>query len=307
MNKQWTAKDIPSQAGKRAIVTGANSGVGFQTARELARAGAEVVLSGRSPERLQQAVSKIKAEQPVANVQAALLDLSTLASVRAFAEAEHAAAKPLDILVNNAGISVTPRRELTVDGFEKQLATNYLGHFALTALLLPLLLRASKPRVVSISSNAHQRARLEFGDLQLAQGYNPYKAYAQTKLAMLVYALELQRQSNAHGGKLASMAAHPGLSKTAIAKEAEGFVKVMSQALLAVLGQTDVQGALPQLYAAAAPEATPGGYYGPDGFQEFKGFPKAAKIAPPAADTAAGPRLWSLSEQLTGVTYNWSA
>ncbi len=307
MKANWTAKDIPSQAGKRVIVTGANSGVGFQTARELARAGAEVVLAGRSPERIRHAVGKIKAEQPQAEVHAGLLDLSTLASVRAFAEAERAAGRPLDILVNNAGISVTPRRELTVDGFEKQLATNYLGHFALTALLLPLLLRVPAPRVVSISSNAHQRASLELDDIHLAQGYNPYKAYAQTKLAMLVYAFELQRQSDAHGGKLASIAAHPGLSKTAIAKEAEGVVKIGSQVLLAVLGQTDVQGALPQLYAAAAPEAKPGGYYGPDGFQGFKGYPAPAKIAPTAADPSAGTRLWRLSEEITGVHYDWAA
>ncbi len=307
MPQRWTAKDIPNQQGKRVIVTGANSGVGFQTARELARAGAEVTLACRSVERGEAAAAKIKAEQPQAKVEVALLDLSTLASVRRFAERELAKAKSLDILVNNAGISVTPRRELTPDGFEKQLATNYLGHFALTGLLLPLLLQAQAPRVISLASNAHKRAQINFGDFQLERGYDPMKAYSQSKLAMLVYARELQRQSDAHGGKLRSIAAHPGASKTAIAKEAEGALKWVTKAFFALLGQDDAQGALPQIYAAVAPDAQPGGYYGPDGTGEFKGYPTAAKVAPVAADPSAGPRLWSLSEQLTGEHYPWPA
>ncbi len=303
----WTAKDIANQAGKRAVVTGANIGLGFQTARELARAGAWVVMACRSMERGEAAAAKIRAEQPSGRIEVAHLDLSTLGSVREFAATALAAGQPVDILVNNAGIMMLPKRELSVDGFEMQLATNYLGHFALTGLLLPALLRAPAPRVVSLSSNAHQRAKLEWSDLQLEQSYNPYKSYAQTKLAMLVYARELQRQSDAHGGKLNSVGAHPGLSSTSIGRSVTGPAKVVVPLMFRFLGQDDAQGALPQLYAATAPDVKPGGYYGPSGFQEFKGSPAPAKVAGQAADPSAGPRLWSMSEQLTGVVYDWSA
>ena len=303
MKQQWTAKDIADQTGKRAIVTGANSGVGFQSARELARAGAEVVLACRSAERGEAAAAKIRAEQPGARVEASVLDLSTLASVRAFAE--RASSKPLDILVNNAGISITPKREVTPDGFEKQLATNYLGHFALTGLLLPSLLRAAAPRVVSVSSLAHTRAKFFFDDLQLERGYNPLTAYAQSKLAMLVYARELGRRSREAGSKLVSIGAHPGISKTAIGKEGTGLLKVATQVYLAIFGRDEAQSALPQLYAAVASDAEPGGYYGPDGAGERGGYPAPAKVAPQAADPAAGPRLWALSEQATGIHYPW--
>ena len=302
----WTVKQIPSQQGKRAIVTGANIGLGYQTARELARAGAQVMLACRSPERGNAAVKKIQAEQPAAQVFVTKLDLSSLASVRSFADTVLGAGKPIDILVNNAGISTLPKREVSPDGFEMQLATNYLGHFALTGLLLRSLLTAGAPRVVSVSSNAHKRAKLEFDDLQMEKGYAPYKSYAQTKLAMLVYARELQRQSEAHGAKLVSVAAHPGLSPTAIIRELTGIPKLVTGAAMNILGQNDAQGALPQLYAATAPDVQPGGYYGPDGFQEFKGYPAPAKVFPSAQDPTGGSRLWSLSEQLTGVTYDWS-
>ena len=307
MKQQWTAKDIPDQTGKRAIVTGANSGVGFQTARELARAGAEVVLACRSAERGEAAAAKIRAEQPGAKVEARLLDLSTLASVRAFAERELTSGKPLDILVNNAGISITPTREVTPDGFEKQLATNYLGHFALTGLLLPSLLRATAPRVVSVSSLAAARAKFFFDDLQLERSYNPLTAYAQTKLAMLVYARELERRSREQGGKLKSIAAHPGISKTAIGKEGTGLIGFATKVYIAIFGRDEAQSALPQLYAAVAPEAEPGGYYGPDGAGERGGYPAPAKVAPRAAEPCAGPRLWELSEQATKVVYDWAA
>ncbi len=306
MNKNWTAKDIPNLNGKRAIVTGANSGLGFQTARELARAGADVVLACRSGERGDAAVRKITAEVPAAKVGVSLLDTSSLASVRAFAERESAAGKPLDILVNNAGIMMLPKREVSADGFELQLATNYLGHFALTGLLLPLLLQASAARVVSLSSNAHKRAGLQLNDFQQERSYNDYRSYAQTKLAMLVYAKELQRQSQAHHARLHSTAAHPGLSATSIGQRLAGPPKYVVPILFQVLGQNDAQGALPQLYAATAPEAEPGGYYGPNGFQEFKGAPAPAKVLSNAADPALGAGLWAASEQAAGVHYDWS-
>ncbi len=306
MAASWTAAQIPSQAGKRAIVTGANSGLGFHTARELARAGAQVMLACRSIERGEKAAQRIRDEQPNAQVFVAKLDLSSLAGVRTFAEAVLSAGQPLDLLVNNAGIMALPKRQQSPDGFEMQLATNYLGHFALTGLLLPILLQAASPRVVSVSSNAHKRGQLFFDDFQQEKSYVPFRSYQQTKLAMLVYARELQRQSDEHQAKLVSIAAHPGLSATGIGRDTTGLAKVVIPIVFKILGQSDAAGALPQLYAATAPDAKHGGYYGPSGFQEFKGAPAPAKVASQAEDVASGPRLWELSEKLTGVSYHWA-
>ena len=306
MAQGWTVAQIPHLAGKRAIVTGANIGLGYQTARELARAGAEVVLACRSIERGTAAADKIRQEQPGASLHVAQLDLSTLQSVRVFAE-QVLAGGSLDILVNNAGIMALPKRQVTVDGFEMQLGTNYLGHFALTGLVLPALLATPAPRVVSLSSNAHKRGQIHFDDLQMEHNYSPFGAYSQTKLAMLLYARELQRQSTAHGTRLVSIAAHPGLSTTAIGRDVTGPAKFAIPIMFKVLGQDEARGALPQLYAATAPEATPGGYYGPSGFQEFKGDPAPAKVSPQGQDPATEKRLWTVSEELTGVTYSWPA
>ena len=303
----WTAAQVPSQTGKRAIITGANIGLGFQTARALARAGAQVVMACRSTERGEAAARRIREEQPAAQVFVAQLDLSSLASVRSFAQAVVAAGEPVDLLINNAGIMALPTRERSPEGFELQLATNYLGHFALTGLLLPQLLAAQAPRVVSVSSNAHKRGQLHLDDFQQERGYAPMKSYAQTKLAMLVFARELQQQSDGHRSKLVSIAAHPGLSSTGIGRTLQGPMKLVTGVAFSVLGQTDAEGALPQLYAATAPDAERGGYYGPSGFQEFKGAPAPAKLAPQAQDSASGPRLWTISEELTGVHYSWPA
>lgn len=310
MAARWTADQIPSQAGKRAIVTGANIGLGFQTARELARAGAAVVLACRSIERGEAAAARIRAEQPAAQVFVAHLDLSSLASVQSFAEDALADGGALDILVNNAGIMALPKRKMSADGFELQLATNYLGHYVLTGLLLPLLLASPAARIVSVSSNAHKRGTLHFNDMQLETKYSPWDAYSQTKLAMLVFARELQRQSDLHGAHLVSVAAHPGLSTTAIGRDATGPAKYIIPMMFQMLGQSDAQGALPQLYAATAPSPVPvqpGGYYGPDGFAEFKGYPAPAKVSAKAADPMAARQLWTMSERLTGIVYAWSA
>lgn len=309
MAEAWTLQQMPTQAGKRAIVTGANVGLGFQTARALARAGAQVVLACRSIDRGEAAVARIRNEQPSAMVQVVELDLSSLASVHRFAEEALNAGESIDLLVNNAGVMALPKRQLSPDGFELQLATNYLGHFALTGLLLPLLLAAAAPRVVSLSSNAHKRGSLDLDDLQLERSYSPWKAYQQSKLAMLVYARELQRRSDAHGGKLVSVAAHPGLSSTSINRELAGPARFVVPLAFRILGQSDAQGALPQLYAStgAVPEQVErGGYYGPGGFGEFKGAPAAAKPSEKAIDPMAGRALWKLSETLTRVPYTWA-
>jgi NAD(P)-dependent dehydrogenase (short-subunit alcohol dehydrogenase family) len=309
MAEAWTAASIPSLEGKRAIVTGANIGLGLETARELARHGAEVVLACRSAERGNKAAEEIRAEIPGAKLYVALLDLAAQASVRQFAEQVLGAGASVDILVLNAGIMAVPKRELSPDGWERQLATNYLGHYALTGLLLPVLLGAGAPRVVSLSSNAHKRAQMRWDDLQYEQGgYTPMGAYSQTKLAMLLYARELQRQADTHGaGKLLSVAAHPGLSSTAIVRELTGPIKLITSLAFRFVGQDEKEGALPQLYAAAAPGVKPGGYYGPTGLLEFKGAPGEAKLAPQATDAQAAERLWQVSEQLTGVRYPWPA
>lgn len=304
MTENWTAAQMPNLSGKRAIVTGANIGLGYQTVRELARAGAEVVLACRSVERGSAAAARIQKELPGASLHVAQLDLSTLQSVRIFAE-QVVAGGSLDILVNNAGIMALPTRQTTADGFEMQLATNHLGHFALTGLLLPALVASPSPRVVSVSSNAHKRGKMQFDDLQMEHNYTPFGAYSQTKLANLLFARELQRQSTEHGASLVSIAAHPGLSSTAIVRELKGGIAFITNLAFRIVGQDDAAGALPQLYAATAPEATPGGYYGPSGWMEFKGPPAPAFVAPQAQDPAAEKRLWSLSEELTGVTYPW--
>lgn len=307
MAKNWTVADIPNQAGKRAVVTGANSGLGFQTARALARSGAEVVMACRSIERGETALGRIKAELPTARVAVRQLDTSSTASVKKFAAELVAEGAPLDILVNNAGIMALPRRGVSEDGWELQLATNYLGHYSLTGLLLPVLLRARSPRVISISSNAHKRGKFYWGDIQMESNYSDWGSYQQSKLAMLVYARELQRQNDLHGGTMVSVAAHPGLSTTGINRDTTGMAKIMIPIIFRLLGQNDAEGALPQLHAATAPDVQPGGYYGPSGWQEFKGAPAPAQVAKQAEDAAAGPRLWSLSEKITGVVYDWAA
>lgn len=307
MATQWTAQQIPSQIGRKAIVTGANIGLGFHTARELARAGAQVVMACRSLERGGAAAERIRAALPGVQLSVQQLDLSSLASVRAFAEQVLAAGQPIDILVNNAGVMALPERQISQDGFEMQLATNYLGHFALTGLLLPVLLAGHGARVVSVSSNAHKRGKLWFEDLQLREGYTPWKSYSQTKLAMLVYARELERQAEAHHAPLVSVAAHPGLSATSIGRELRGAKQFVTALAFRILGHSDAQGALPQLYAATAQDVVPGGYYGPSGFGEFKGAPGPAKASAAAQDPESGPRLWRVSEELTGVSYAWPA
>jgi len=303
----WTAADIPSQAGRRALVTGANSGIGWHTALELARRGAEVILAARSPAKAEEAAARIRATIPSARLVPAVLELADLGSVRAFAA--RFAELPLDLLINNAGVMAVPRRELTADGFERQFGTNYLGPFALTALLFPSINAVPGSRVVTVSSSANKWGRIDFENLQSERTYEPmFQAYAQSKLADSIFARELQRRLTAAGSPIVSIAAHPGYAVTNLQTSGPGTdgplaLRFMIALLKPIASQSAAQGALPTLYAAVSPEATPGGYYGPDRFFEMKGHHVAVPIPPTAQDPAVGKRLWQESERLTGVSF----
>lgn len=292
---------MPDQSGRTALVTGANSGLGLHTALELARKGARVLLATRSPERGEQALARVRREVPGAAAELVRLDLASLASVRA-AAAEVADRVPaLDLLVDNAGVMAIPRR-VTEDGFEMQLGTNHLGHFALTGLLLPQLLAAPRPaRVVVVSSTAHRSGKMRFDDLQGERSYTRWGAYGQSKLANLLFARELQARA---GDRLLVAAAHPGYAATNLQSGQgnpllEGLMKVAN----VVVAQSDAQGAWPSLYAATMPDVQPGDYWGPMLF-EVRGAPKRVGRSTAAQDDAAAALLWDASERLTGVTYD---
>ncbi len=302
----WSAVDIPRQTGRLAIVTGANSGIGYDTALELARAGAEVIIASRSEAKGLAAVNRIQSQYAGANVRFEQLDLASLDSIYDFARRITARTTTLDILVNNAGLMGLPARQTTADGFEMQFGVNFLGHFALTGLLLPVLRRTTKPRTVQVSSLAHRSGVIDLDDLHAEKSYKPMKAYNQSKLAMLMFALELQRRSDvAHWGLL-STAAHPGLAKTEIVTNGpgpNGMMALATRLIAPILMQSAAAGALPTLYAATAPRLRPGGYYGPTGFMEFTGPPGPAKIMPKAQDQRVARRLWEAAEALTGVVF----
>lgn len=305
----WNSSNIPPQQGRTAVVTGVG-GLGFETGLALARAGGEVVLAGRNPDKGRNAVEQIRQAVPGAKLRFERLDLADLASVEAFATRLLAARQPLDLLVNNAGVMTPPVRQETRDGFELQFGVNYLGHFALTLRLLPLLLDAPAPRVVSVSSVAHRQGALAFDDLQSERRYNPRLAYAQSKLAMLMFALELDRRAEWTAGRLRSIAAHPGVARTDLFTNGpgtKGMAAFVGRALLPLIGQSAADGALPLLFAATAPEAQTGRYYGPAGFAELKGPPTEAVMSAQAKDMAAARRLWEVSETLTGLSPSFRA
>jgi NAD(P)-dependent dehydrogenase (short-subunit alcohol dehydrogenase family) len=298
-----TQSEIPSQLGRTAVVTGATGGLGYETALALARAGADVILTGRNDPKGQSAVEKISREVSGARVSYEQLDLASLASVADFAQ-RMGARQLLDLLINNAGVMALPRRQVTADGFEMQFGTNYLGHFALTARLLPLLRRASGPRVVSVSSLAHRTAFIDFDDLQGARVYRPWRAYGQSKLAGLMFALELQRRSDAADWNLRSHAAHPGFARTGLFASGPGGLLSLATDLAApFFGHSAAEGARPILFAATSPNAKPGAYYGPGGIGELRGAPAPALIMPRARDAAAAARLWDVSEKLAGTSF----
>jgi NAD(P)-dependent dehydrogenase (short-subunit alcohol dehydrogenase family) len=302
----FAAADIPSQAERTVAVTGATGGLGFETALALVAAGAEVIILGRNPQKAAAALDKIRSAIPSAKVRFEHVDVSSLASVNAAADVLLAQGKDLDVLVNNAGVMALPQRALSVDGFEMQLATNHLGHFLLTARLLPLLRRRQGSRVVNVSSLMHRVARMELDDLQSARRYSPNAAYANSKLANLLFTAELQRRSVAGAWGVASIAAHPGASSTdliASGPGAGGLVGKMSAAVVGLIGQSAADGALPSLYAAAAPDALPGGYYGPSGALELRGPPAPAKRSDAALDKDLARRFWDASVALTGAQW----
>ncbi len=303
---KWSAANIPSQAGKLAIVTGATSGLGFETAIGLAQAGADIIVASRDESHGRWAVGKIRPLAPASLLRFEKLDLANQTSIAEFVRRIERLDQPVDLLVNNAGVMALPRRETTVDGFEMQLATNYLGHFALTGLLLPLLRRGRDTRVVHVSSVAHRRARLNLADLQLERGYTPLKAYARSKLAVLMFAIEMQRRSPAAKWRLMSVAAHPGYARTSLFENGPGTSSLIHRVHRTVggwLGSSAASGALPLLYAATAPKVRPGEYYGPQGAFELSGPCGVAPISKTAANKELARRLWDLSEEMTGITW----
>jgi NAD(P)-dependent dehydrogenase (short-subunit alcohol dehydrogenase family) len=287
-------------------VTGATGGLGYETALALAGAGAEVLVTGRNAEKGSAAITSIRRVAPSAKVRFEMLDLASLASVRAFAAKMVANGRPLDLLINNAGVMNLPTRRLTEDGFELQFATNHLSHFALTGLLLPVLRKAEAPRVVNVSSVAHRGGKIDLANLQAERKYRSWPAYQQSKLANLLFTFELQRRSDAYGWGLMSNAAHPGFARTDLIPNgpgAKGIMAVMSKTLGLFVSHSAAAGALPILFAATSHKAEPIGYYGPNGFYEMKGSVAPAKIFPQAKDEAVATRLWEVSERLTGVKW----
>ena len=294
----WSVDDIPDMTGRRAIVTGANSGIGLIAACELARHGASVVLACRNMHKGEAALAKLRAAG--ADAELAPLDLGDLASVCAFA-ASHPG--PLDLLLNNAGVMAPPRAE-TADGFELQLGTNHLGHFALTGLLLGNLQAARAPRVVTVSSAAHRMGRIDFDDLHGERRYRRWRAYGQSKLANLLFMLELDRRARAAGSALLSVGAHPGYAATNLQFAAPPLHERLAMRVLnVVVAQSAEQGALPPLHAATVPGLPGGAYIGPDGRGEARGRPRFVSMSERAQDPETARRLWDVSESLTGVTY----
>ena len=302
-NGKWTAADVPDQSGRVAIVTGANTGIGYEAAVVLARAGAHVVLAVRNPEKGNTALARIVAASPQADVTLQELDLSSLTSVRRAADALRSKYPRVDLLINNAGVMWTPK-QLTEDGFELQFGTNHLGHFAFTGLLLDHLVRVRGSRVVTVSSFGHRiRAGIHFDDLQWERRYDRIAAYGQAKLANLLFTYELQRRLAAGGAPTIAVAAHPGGSNTELTRNIPTIFKPAVAVLWPLVSQSPAMGALPTLRAATDPGVEGGQYYGPDGLGEQRGHPKVVGSSAQSQDEELAGRLWTVSEELTGVTF----
>ncbi len=302
-NHKWSGADVPDQSGRVAVVTGANTGIGYETAAVLARRGAHVVLAVRNLEKGNAALARIVAASPNTDVTLQQLDLTSLRSVRAAADALRRAYPRIDLLINNAGVMYTAK-QLTEDGFEMQFGTNHLGHFALTGLLLHHMLPVRGSRVVTVSSQGHRMgAAIHFDDLQWERRYDRVGAYGQAKLANLLFTYELQRRLAAKNAPTIAVAAHPGGSNTELTRNLPTIVKPAAAVLWPLLSQSAAMGALPTLRAATDPAVEGGQYYGPDGFGEQRGHPKLVKSNARSHDQDVQRRLWSVSEELTGVTF----
>jgi NAD(P)-dependent dehydrogenase (short-subunit alcohol dehydrogenase family) len=295
----WREPDVPEQSGRTAVVTGANSGLGFETARVLAERGAAVVLACRDPAKADEAAARISAQAPGARLSVIRLDLASLASVREAAGELRGGHDRLDLLINNAGLMMPPYGR-TEDGFEQQFEINHLGHFALTGMLLDRMLAVPGSRVVTVSSQAHRTGRIDFGNLQWERGYRRSAAYGRSKLANLLFTYELQRRLAAAGAATVALAAHPGMSRTALVRYLPAWMRLGSRL---VPSQTGAMGALPTLRAATDPAAAGGEYYGPAGPAELTGPARRVESTGRSHDAQAGRRLWDESERLTGVTY----
>ena len=307
MADKWTADRIPDQGGRLAVVTGSNSGLGLIAARELARAGARVVLACRNTEKGDAAAARIRQEVPDASVEVRALDLGRLDSVRSFATELRAEVDGIDLLINNAGLMASPK-DHTADGFELHIGTNHLGHFALTGLLLDAMDGREDARVVTVTSGAHRMGKMNFDDLDGERRYNRWRAYAQSKLANLLFALELQRRLTAARLAINSMAAHPGYAATNLQSNAppkidRAFMAVTNR----VIAQSEEMGTLPILYAATEPGLEGGAFIGPDGIAEQRGYPTRVPPSKRARDPETAHRLWEVSEELTGVGFDLPA
>ena len=301
MSAKWTAADVPDQSGRVAIVTGANSGLGYDTAAVLAGKGAHVVLAVRNLDKGNEAADRLKQASPNADVALQELDLTSLESVRKAADQLRADYPRIDLLINNAGVMYVPTRETTKDGFEMQFGTNHLGHFALTGELLDNLLPVEGSRVVTVSSFGHRiLAQIHFDDPQFDRKYNRVAAYGQSKLANLLFTYELQRRLNAKGTPTVALAAHPGLADTELMRHLPGFIPAF---VWRPFTQPAAMGALPILRAATDPGAQGGQYYGPDGIGETQGHPKLVESSAQSHNQDIQRRLWTMSEELTGVTF----
>ena len=306
MTGKWDCRNIPSLQGKTVLVTGGTSGIGFEIVSVLAQAGADVVFTGRSPDTGEQAIGKIKDQNDRAQVVFEQNDISDLEQVRRISDIIKQRYDDLDILINCAGITRLNPRRLSADGYEMQFATNYLGHFALSAQLFPLMRRSQSARIISVSSIAHKAGTLQFDDLQGEKHYSPTEAYRQSKLAQLIFALEYQKRLQMSGLSMKSIPAHPGLSLTNIYQTVfsrQPFLLKLVLNVVRIVGQSAAAGALPVLYAATSPEAEGGIYYGPQGFMDLKGPPGKAHIAPQAQNQSDAVRLWEISEKLTGLRF----
>lgn len=303
--KNWTASNIPQRKDGLAIITGSTEGIGYEDALALSSAGWNVIVMGRNAEKGADAIAKIQQINPKAKVSFEKIDLADLSSIKSFASRMIERGEAIDLLINNAGVMTPPNRLETADGFEVQFGTNHIGHFALTAQLLPLLRKAPNARVITVSSVANRNGQINFDDLQSTALYVPGKAYSQAKIANLMFALELQRQSEKHGWGITSIASHPGVSRTNLLITGAGKWSIpgMMRRFFPFLFQPQSQGALPTLFAATSPEAKGGLYYGPNKMSETRGFPSIAKIPEQANDLEVAQKLWEVSQKLAKVQF----